>query len=441
MMNLRKLLKALREEPHHEIVSNIETFISGESGDRLDYAYASALSSFIFKARQLTDRKRMVIFVSHETTRTGAPLIVRKLALEFQDRFNGLPLFVNCKGGDLFEVFKDDFLCYFVKNQRPTSTQAQELSTLFSEIVRELGIRDIIINSVESRHILPHVEAAGFDNITFLVHEMGNLYDQGSWYSIDQIADHVIFPAHFIAERAQQNTPFTQPSTYVAGQGLLKPELLDDNLEIDPLRFRRRHGLPNDSIIVLSCGSTIARKGIDVFAFTAISTLNSYKGKRPLFFIWLGSAPPNYFQKWVNHDIEQAGFEDRIIFVGEHEDTIPFFKSCDIFFMTSRGDPYPCVVQEAMAVGMPVVGFKNAGGYPEMLYGPNAYLCNYGDIAGASKAIMDLANDENLRIGRRIDTIEFAKGKFNFSNYADQVFKIATLDRRPTEVEHPAKVV
>jgi glycosyltransferase involved in cell wall biosynthesis len=433
--NIRKLSRALEEEPKDQIVQNIDRFLLGGIDHQTSFFDQTPLDIFIKRVRERSKLGPIQLFVTHETTRTGAPLIVKQLALECQHRYEIHPIFILCRGGEMFDEFKNDFISYCIRSQKDSSIRDLELQTLFNVLANEVKNKNIVINSVESRSILPYVKQAGFQHITFLVHEMGNFYEKDAWNSINEYADQVIFPARAIMRRAHENSAFTKPTLHVAGQGLLKPELLIGDHESERFNMRKSLGLEPNSVIVLSCGSTIARKGIDIFTFTAISALSQYDGAAPLYFVWLGAATPNYFQAWVNRDIEQSLWGEHIKFLGAHENTIPYFLGSDIFFMTSRGDPFPCVVQEAMAAGMPIVGFDNAGGYPEMLHESNSYLMHYGDISGAAKTINKLAKNRMLRDGKRGDTIEFARENFNFSKYADKVFEIAGIQNSNKIIE------
>jgi glycosyltransferase involved in cell wall biosynthesis len=70
----------------------------------------------------------------------------------------------------------------------------------------------------------------------------------------------------------------------------------------------------------------------------------------------------------------------------------------DVFALTSRSDPYPCVVHEAMAAGMPVVGFKGGGGAAE-LFSPDAgETVAFGDTEAMAVAIEALVFDDARRL-------------------------------------------
>jgi len=60
---------------------------------------------------------------------------------------------------------------------------------------------------------------------------------------------------------------------------------------------------------------------------------------------------------------------DRLIFLGSQQDMVPCFATADLFFLSSREDPFPTTVLEAMAYGLPVVGFAGTGGVEEQICG------------------------------------------------------------------------
>jgi glycosyltransferase involved in cell wall biosynthesis len=64
---------------------------------------------------------------------------------------------------------------------------------------------------------------------------------------------------------------------------------------------------------------------------------------------------------------EAFGVADRVHFEEPLEDLRPELARADAFLMSSRIDPYPCVVLEAMAMGTPVVLFDKATGSTDFI--------------------------------------------------------------------------
>jgi glycosyltransferase involved in cell wall biosynthesis len=69
------------------------------------------------------------------------------------------------------------------------------------------------------------------------------------------------------------------------------------------------------------------------------------------YFVWVGGEPPTDFESWAT----QTGLGDRVTFTGSVENPYPWIAAFDVFTLTSRSDPFPLSVLEAMTLGLPVV--------------------------------------------------------------------------------------
>ncbi|WP_420384265.1 glycosyltransferase family 4 protein [Novosphingobium sp.] len=70
----------------------------------------------------------------------------------------------------------------------------------------------------------------------------------------------------------------------------------------------------------------------------------------------------------------------------------------DVFVFPSTGEPWGLIVNEAMAVGLPVVVGERCGCVPDLVReGENGFLVGDGDLAGLTHAMRALATDPGLR--------------------------------------------
>ncbi|WP_428332402.1 glycosyltransferase family 4 protein [Novosphingobium sp.] len=70
----------------------------------------------------------------------------------------------------------------------------------------------------------------------------------------------------------------------------------------------------------------------------------------------------------------------------------------DAFVFPSTGEPWGLIVNEAMAVGLPVVVGERCGCVPDLVReGENGFLVGDGDLAGLTHAMRALATDPGLR--------------------------------------------
>lgn len=171
----------------------------------------------------------------------------------------------------------------------------------------------------------------------------------------------------------------------------------------DRSAFRARLALSCDDVLILGCGgSGDLRKGVDLFIHAAREmALSSTSETRKIAFAWAGHIGSS-FREWGEKDMTELGLSDRLIFLGPQQNMAPCFAAADIFFLSSREDPFPTTVLEAMAYGLPVVGFARSGGVEEQICGGVGIIVPYGDMTSALKTLRQLVDrpDERERMAR-----------------------------------------
>lgn len=140
------------------------------------------------------------------------------------------------------------------------------------------------------------------------------------------------------------------------------------------------HGEPltrSDRLIVGMCGFASARKGADIFLETALA--------RPeCDFLWVGGWRPEE----TAENIAYAEFERRapanLYLSGAVDNPYPHMAMMDVFFLSSREDPNPLVVGEALALKLPILSFSRTTAIADRL-GRCGILC-YGEPNAADAA-------------------------------------------------------
>jgi glycosyltransferase involved in cell wall biosynthesis len=132
---------------------------------------------------------------------------------------------------------------------------------------------------------------------------------------------------------------------------------------------------------VVNLASIQERKGTDLFVETAIQVCQRHPTVE---FIWLGHG--ERFGSWQSK-IERAGLQDRILFPGYVDAGHLILRRASLLFLSSRDDPFPLAVLEAMYLGRTIVTF-DVGGAPEALAG-EGYIISPFDTDAAASAILD----------------------------------------------------
>lgn len=273
-------------------------------------------------------------------------------------------------------------------------------------------IRYALCNTVLSGAAAIRLKHAGLASIG-LVHEMPHSIRANRWTdhaaALIQGVQCLVFPCPQVQAAFAGAFPIGDKPSYVYPQGCnIHPDhLTAEQRTAIRSAFRAHLGLAGDGMLILGCGgSGDFRKGLDLFAHAAremaVSSTMSATQTPKIVFAWAGHVGSS-FREWAEKDMIELGLPDGLIFLGPQQNMAPCFAAADLFFLSSREDPFPTTVLEAMAYGLPVVGFAGSGGVEEQICGGVGVIVPYGDVTSAVKVLRQLAEqpEERNRMGRR----------------------------------------
>lgn len=371
-----------------------------------------------------------VVFVSHMSNMTGAPIALLSLVKEMSKRPDFDCRVILNEHGSLAAEFASFAPTVFLHDlQTGGTSRLDALQTLASYVAQEDRRTVAICNTIATSD---YIQAFASCNVPVLpwLHELPTSIDEfsGGQLTVDKICEvspTIITPADMVKQALidHYNVPLAKVvrhyyGTYAARESFSREE--------SRMMVRAEFSLPNDALIVLGCGTFDARKGGDLFVSVAKRTME--KAPSNVWFIWVGDAYDQRFAGWCRHDARIVGLSDRIILAGLRSNTAPYFQGADIFALTSREDPFPLVNMEAMAYGLPVVAFEGGGGVPEALREGRGIVVPYLDVNGMGDAINSLLSDKTgrLEIGERAAT--YMRDCFTWSGFADNI--VEELRRR-----------
>jgi glycosyltransferase involved in cell wall biosynthesis len=119
----------------------------------------------------------------------------------------------------------------------------------------------------------------------------------------------------------------------------------------DRMAARREVGLSAAATVILFCGHSFKRKGLD----RAVLALG--KMREPASLLIVGGDDPAPYLALA----KRLGVAERLHFIGPRIDTWRFFQAADIFVLPSRVDMWGMTVVEAMATAVPPVTTTGAG--------------------------------------------------------------------------------
>jgi glycosyltransferase involved in cell wall biosynthesis len=146
---------------------------------------------------------------------------------------------------------------------------------------------------------------------------------------------------------------------------------------------------------LLCVGNWVERKGI-ASLLEAFSGLPD--GAATLHLVGDTEIDPPYARR-VQDWLSRASLHDRVVVHGPVSlgEVAALYAASDAFVLPSLKEPYGTVYGEAMAYGLPVVGWR-AGNLPHLADdGREGLLVEPGDLAGLTAALRRLADDATLR--------------------------------------------
>lgn len=351
-------------------------------------AYLNATARAITGA--LSAERRKVLFVAHDAFYAGSQLLLLNLARTFTRQFGLAARVLLAGGGELLPAYREAAPTEI----RPAAATAPALAQYAEE-----GFGGAIVNTVAAGAMVPLLKQAGF-RVLCLVHELPGLIEAKKLGAGAELAAAHADEMVFAADEVRQ--AFASRVAPVAGTASVRPQGLYRRLARVPgarEALIAELGLPAAARLVVNIGYGDRRKGIDLFCEAARQVAEAHADA---YFLWIG-------------ELEAPASAPNAIFLGRREDIARILSAADVFVLTSREDPFPSVVLEAISLGVPVVAFRDAGGFAGLLQeGSAGELVEHADAAALSTAVLRRLEEPRAEPRPRED---FA-ARFAFDLYA-----------------------
>lgn len=150
--------------------------------------------------------------------------------------------------------------------------------------------------------------------------------------------------------------------------------------------------------IVGGSGMPSWRKGFDVFIETAAAVSRSAGGKK-IAFVWVGKVSA-YDKSMLQYQMDRLGVTIPVVLSGHTTEPSSYFQDFDVFYLSSREDPFPLVCLEAAALEKPVICFERSGGMPEFVADDAGWILPYENTEAVAALVLQLENQREGLKGR-----------------------------------------
>ncbi|MBX2838306.1 MAG: glycoside hydrolase family 99-like domain-containing protein [Gammaproteobacteria bacterium] len=383
------------------------------------HAYLNATRRAVHGLTNAKHRQKLLL-VGHDAYKHGAQMLLMSLAKTYTRQF-GLDVTILLRdSGPLVDDYRE--VCR-------TVVLTQLGKDNLEGWARHEGFDIAVCNTTVTGDLLPDLTRAGLEVVS-LIHELPNLIKEheleGNIPLIAKHAKHTIFPSNIVQDGFNQFVDTWESEEVIRPQGLYMP------IEYSQKKrdgIRAELGIPSDAKVVLNVGFADLRKGFDLFLQVARQMVAD---RADVHFVWAGAIDQD-MERWVQSDLD-AALAKRIHLVGFTKKMVDYYSASDCLFLSSREDPYPSVVLEAMCVGAPVVIFKGATGFDKLIseYGQ---VVDRNEPAQITRAIVHcLYNDSRAE---KLARAEYVDEHCRFDDYCFDLLQMLKPDLKKVSVVVP----
>lgn len=216
-------------------------------------------------------------------------------------------------------------------------------------------------------------------------------------YLIQHVSNKIVTVSDATRNRLLESNYVSSDKIYTIYNGINSENIISHNNYKTKKIMKSRLNIPNDSKVIGMVGRINSWKGQSDFV-GAVNQL--FRENKNIHAVMVGSVfeGEEFRFEELNNEIDKTIFPNQIHIVQFTEDIADFYSLFDVFVLPStRPDPFPTVVLEAMANRLPIVAY-NHGGITEMIEDKKSgYLVDVGQIEKLAESISDLVNNDQQR--------------------------------------------
>ena len=366
------------------------------------------------------NQRESILILGHDAHQHGAQMLLLNIADTFKNQF-GIDVVIALKsGGPLVPAYEQIGNVYILDKSK---------ESVLLDIVTQQNFTLAITNTCVTGDLIPILKKADL-KVVSLVHELPRLIEEYGLEehvnSITSESDHVVFASKFVQNRLLSFTKKIKGASHILPQGTYK-EINTDPAAAKAVRLDM--GITSEQKMVLNVGYADMRKGFDLFLSTAREFIQIHPD---VHFVWVGGMTEE-LKHWTLSDLDGA-LANRVHIVDFTDNVSRYYNAADCFYLSSREDPYPSVVLEALAVGCPAVIYRGATGLDQLIDQHGVIVdknCNQQISSALTKCLF--GDTAEQKVARK----EFIRDNYKFDEYCFSLLKLVRPDIHKVSVVVP----
>ena len=356
--------------------------------------------------------KPRITFVSHQASRTGAPIALLHM-LQHMNLSEYETEHILLEGGPLLSDFSDICPTVSYSTSGFVHSALKYSKKLLPKALGWQSARNYCrqVNTVPDVFYL-HSHVFDFLQTAKALHVPTIFHVHEDEISFAQVSTHVqkifaTYPEHYIVNASHVQDILLSMDIDPTRISVVPPGIPCDTWkrETDGVSLREEIGIPKDAIVIGGSGEIHPRKGVDLWLQCAYA-MQLLLPKQEVHFVWVGAESPSerIYSQLMRQDVKRLHMNDRVHFVGGKKQPKPYFEMFDFFILSSRQEPFGLVSIENLLLGTPVAAFDSAGGPREMQHLDGMHVIPGLDAHAMAEYIAEWVQKNSQSLKMQINT-------------------------------------
>jgi len=386
-----------------------------------------------------------ILFVSHDATKTGAPLCLLKIVKTLSSKHVCDVLFL--QGGPLIAEFS---ACTHAVVVRKKISRKDYVGRLLRRVVKETSELEKLHSGLEGRSYdvlyantiisLPYALVLNRYLRARLVYHNHEMHNSIMKFKLDDVLRDSIqsIDTLITVSDLSKNELVSKYDCPVERIRVVYPfarTVAVDASRVESLRCAL--GITKKTFVVGSAGYACTRKGVDLFVQTAIQ-FSKLTRNDDFVFIWVGEASGlQEYIYYIGYDLEKRNLAGKVVFVGEYTEPFDYYELFDVLYLCSREESFSLVALECAMLSKPIVFFEGAVGFADFATPENAKAVPYSDTCIAAEKILEFSEDAAKRQAFGRNARETAMYNFSEVQFEQSIQGIVKVINDSLGLPHP----